>query len=365
MKILILGFVFLSSSAFALEAVITVLEAPFFREPDLDAKVVQYKRKGDIIKIHPSVANTDKFNHLAPEQKKLSTVRRKLKKTPEWNEDPMFKGDIDDSDSLQDNFIAVLDRQGKRAYVLKEHIYVYFNDSREFVQNPYPKDMTDYRLEEPLPKNYPRKNVTGFRGQFLFGITQPYTESYPYLSPAKTKGYASPVDFSLTLMKEAGEKKNDRFYFGGTGNIRHYRNTFTFQNGAASSEENFRFGVGPYISYDAFKGEKNRVNIFTSINTYLFNFTTINQTLQNGSKDSRRYQAFTLSPRIGLQYHRKQIFPDLDFVAGTGLEMEAPSTYYAKNGAKLEGIWKNPGNDRFQTRFVWNVSAFIGLQSAY
>ena len=110
-----------------------MLEAPFFREPDLDSKVVQYKRKGDIITIHPSVGNTDKFNHLSPEQKKLNIVRRKLKKTPEWNEDPMFKGDIDDVFSLQDDFIAVLDRQGKRAYVMKEHIYVYFNDTREFV----------------------------------------------------------------------------------------------------------------------------------------------------------------------------------------------------------------------------------------
>lgn len=365
MKALILISLFISSSALALDAVIIVLEAPFFREPDLDSKVVQYKRKGDIITIHPSVGNTDKFNHLSPEQKKLNIVRRKLKKTPEWNEDPMFKGDIDDVFSLQDDFIAVLDRQGKRAYVMKEHIYVYFNDTREFVQNPYPKDETDYRLEEPLPKNYQRKSVTGYRGQFLFGVTQPYIESYPYLSPAKTKGYSSPVDFSLTLLREAGDKKNDRFYFGATGNIRHYRNTFTFQSGAESTEENFRFGIGPYISYDAFKGEKNRVNIYTSINTYLLNFTTINQTISNGNKDSRRYQAFTLSPRIGLQYHRKSIFPEIDFVAGTGLEMEAPSTYYAQNGAKLEGIWKNPGNDRFQTRFVWNVGAFIGVQSAY
>lgn len=365
MKSLISLLLFTSTSAFALDAVVVVLEAPFFREPDLDSKVVQYKRKGDIITIHPSVANGEKFNHLAPEQKKLSTVRKKLKKTPEWNEDPMFKGDIDDTFSLQDDFIAVLDRQGKRAFIRKEHIYVYFNDTREFVQNPYPIDETDYRLEEPLPKNYPRKAVTGYRGQFLIGTTQPYTESYPYLSPAKTKGYSSPVDFSFTLLKEAGEKKNDRFYFGGTGNIRHYRNSFTFQNGAASSEENFRFGLGPVISYDAFKGVKNRVNIYTSINLYLLNFTTIDQTVANGDKDRRQYQAFTLSPRIGLQYHRKSILPEIDFVAGTGLEMETPSTYYVKSGAKIDGIWKNPGNDRFQTRFVWNVGAFIGLQSAY
>ena len=70
------------TEAFALEAVVTVLEAPYFVEPNKDAFIVQYARKGDIIKIHPSVGNTDKYNHLAPEQKKLSNVRKKLKKNP-------------------------------------------------------------------------------------------------------------------------------------------------------------------------------------------------------------------------------------------------------------------------------------------
>ncbi len=365
MKGIILLILAFSSSVFALDAMVIVLEAPYFREPNLDSKVVQYARKGDVIKIHPSVANSDKFNHLAPEQKKLSNIRKKLRKSPEWNEDPMFKGDEDDSFSVQDDFIAVLDRQGKRAYVRKEHIYVYFNDSREFTQSPYRVDETDYRLEEPLPKRYPLSNPTGYRGQFVVGVVQPYNESYPYLRPAKTKGYASPIDLSMSIMKEAGEKKVDRFYFGGTANLRRYKNNFNFIGGGSSTEENYRFGIGPYISYDAFKGVKNRVNVFSSVNVYLLNFTTINQTTSTGAADSRTYQAFSASPRIGMQYHRKSIFPELDFVLGTALEMETPSTFYAKGGAEVEGIWRNPGNDRFKTRFVWNVGAFMGLQSAY
>lgn len=365
MRIIFALLLLTTSNAFALEAMVIVLEAPYFREPNLDSKVVQYARKGDVINIHPSVANTEKYNHLAPEQKKLSNIRKKLRNSPQWNEDPMFKGDIDDTFSIEDDFIAVLDRQGKRAFVRKDHIYVYFNDTREYAQAPYRHDETDYRLEEPLPEKYPLASVSGYRGQFLVGFTQPYSESYPYLSPAKTKGYSSPIDLSLTLTREAGEKKTDRFYFGGTANIRHYKNTFTFFNNARSTEENYRFGIGPYISYDAFKGVKNRVNLFTSVNVYLFNFTTITQTDSTGQNDERVYQSFSVSPRIGVQYHRKDIFPDLDFVIGTGLEMETPSSFAAKDGAKLRGIWKNAGNDRYQTRFVWNIGGFIGVQSAY
>jgi hypothetical protein len=365
MKLLIISLLFMAARAFALEAVVTVLEAPYFREPSMDSVIVQYARRGDIINVHPSVANTDKYNHLAPEQKKLSNIRKKFKKSPEWNEDPMFKGDIDDTFSVQDDFIAVLDRQGKRAFISKDHVYVYFNDSREFVQNPHRYDETDYRLEEPLPKNYPLPTKTGYRGMFLFGVVQPYYESYPYRSPTKTKGYSSPMDFSVAVTKEAGEKKTDRFYFGATANLRHFRNTFTFISGTKSTEENFRFGIGPYISYDAFKGNENRVNVFSSVNVYLFNFTNISQTTAAGLADDRTYQAYTVAPRIGVQYHRKNIFPEVDFVAGTGLEMETPSTFKAKDGAKVDGIWKRNGSDSFNTRFVWNVGAFLGLQSAY
>lgn len=365
MKFISLLVLLLSSSAYALDAMVIVLEAPYFSEPDLDSKIVQYARKGDVVKVHPSVGNTTAYDHLAPDPQKLTQVRRKLKKTPEWNADPVFKGDIDDTFSTQDDWIAVLDRQGKRRYMRSKHLYVYFNDQREFVQAPYRPDETDYRLEEPLPERYPLRSVTGYRGSFLLGLTQPYNHSYPYLNAAKTKGYSNPLDFSFTLLKEAGEKKVDRFYFGGTANLRHFRNTFTLFNGASSTEENYRFGIGPYIGYDAYKGEKNRVHIFSSVNAYLFNFFTISQRAASGTTDTRTYQGYTVAPRVGFQYHRKDIFPDLDLVVGTALEMELPTTYYAKDGARVRGLWRHDGSDSFTTGFVWNIGAFVGLQSAY
>ncbi len=361
----ILILILMISEALAIEAVVVVLEAPYFQSPDEDSYIVQYKRKGDIITIHPSVDNTDKFNHLAPEAKKLARVRNKLRKTPEWNEDPMFKGDEDDTFTLQDDFIAVLDRRGKRAFIKKEHIYVYFNDTREFVQTPYRTDETDYRLEEPLPKNYPLPNQRGFRGIFLFGILQPYSESYPYLKSAKTKSYQSPLDFSVTMMRENSNRKNDRFYIGGSFNFRHFKNQYSFIGGNTSSEENYRFGLGPFASYDAFKGVKDRVNVFAGVNVYLLNSLSITQRNSAGDADNRNYKAYTVSPRIGIQYHRKEIFPEIDFVLGTSFEVEAPSTYKAQDGAHIDGIWRRNGSDSFQTGFIYNVGGFIGLQSAY
>jgi len=62
----VLFFILFSAEALALEAVVTVLETPMFKTKSYDAPVVQYLRKGDIIKVHPSIANRREFDEYAP-----------------------------------------------------------------------------------------------------------------------------------------------------------------------------------------------------------------------------------------------------------------------------------------------------------
>ncbi len=78
-----------------------------------------------------------------------------MKASPEYNEDKLFRGEEENTAFLEDEFIPTLDRQGNTVYVLSEHIFVYFNDAREYKQRVIAKDPTDYRLEEPLPKKIP------------------------------------------------------------------------------------------------------------------------------------------------------------------------------------------------------------------
>src|SRR6478672_9718970 len=101
-KIFFFLLVLISFNAFALEAVITVLEAPLFSDKDYDAPVVQYLRKGDVLKIHPSVGNDQNMNKYAPSPQKLRALKEKLKKTPEYNQDPLFRGEEENTAYLED-----------------------------------------------------------------------------------------------------------------------------------------------------------------------------------------------------------------------------------------------------------------------
>lgn len=358
MKKLLLVLVLISGNAFALDAVVTVLETPLLKYRSYEAPVVQYLRKGDVIKIHPSVANEEKFEQFAPSAEKLKAIRKKLK-----NDDPIFRGENENTAYIEDEFIPTLDRQGNLVYVISEHIYVYFGDSREFNQKQSKFDPTDYRLEEPLPKKYPLKTPVGYRGQFLAGITQPYYESYPYKDSIKRKGYTSPLDLNLTFLKLAPGNYQERLFIGGSMNFRRFDNTYTFPDRRYSEELGMRFGVGPTISYDAFKGEKNRVNMSGTILVNI-DYMTISQSLDE-RKDSRIYSGYSVAPRLSLQYHRKEILEELDFVLATSLEMGSATSYNAKNGGAEEAWWRNLGSDKFTTRTTFSVGGFIGLQSAY
>lgn len=363
MKKIILFFVLSISNALALDAVVTVLETPLLKSKSYGAPVVQYLRKGDVIKVHPSINNNSQYDHLSPSPEKFAKLKKALDESPEWNQDPLFKGKAT-SASIEDEFIPTLDRQGNTVYVIREHLYVYFTNPKEINQATLTKDPTDYRLEEPLPKKYPLYSLTGIRGQVTLGLTQPYYESYPYPSNVKTKGYTSPVDLNLTFLRRTPDDKYDRFYFGGTFNLRTFSNTYTLFSGISAKEQGMKLGVGPYISYDAYKGEINRINLYGSINVNLFNQLNIEQQ-KEGISEQRNYRTISLAPRIGVQYHRKQIIEDVDFVIGTSMEVEPATTFRTSSAANQETWWVSRGNDKFKARTTFTLGGYIGFQSAY
>lgn len=339
MKFILLLFIFVSN-AFALDAVITVLETPMLKYKSYDAPVVQYLRKGDVIKIDPALANSKEYDQMGTYTSKTEP----------------------DSD---DEFIMTLDRQGNKVWVIRRHLYIYTENEDEFNQTIANKDETDYRLEEPLPKKYPLESPTGYRGQFNLGIAQSYTESYDYDSSVKMKGYQSPINATVTLLRQAPTDKQDRFYIGGTLNFRYFKNSYSLMNSRFTTETGMRLGVGPTISYDAFKGQKNRVNLSGSIMVNLFNQLTINQEDQSSNTDERIYRTISVSPRLDIQYHRKKVVEDIDFIIGTALEMDSPATYRSQNAASQIGWWRRGGNDKFNTRATFTLAGYLGIQSAY
>ncbi len=367
MKMIFLFLLVLPSLAHALEAVVMVLEAPILEEKSRYSKVVQYLRKGDVIKIHPSVGNDAQYDYLAPDPKKQLEVRKKLSEKPEWKEDQVFPGDESLNGHIEDEFIPVLDRRGRRAYVIAEHIYVYFNDKREFREARFNnKDRTDYRLQEPLLRDYPLKREGGIRGQALLGMNQPYDQSYPYKQTVKAKSYNQPIDFNVSFLRNFAGDEQDRYFYGINIGFRYYKNNYEFtDNERKSFEKTIKAGVGPIVTWDVYKGEKNRFALYTRANLYLLNLLTISQSDINGNQDTRKYQGASVSPALGVQYHRKNFLEDLDFIIGSSIETEISAKYRAQTGATFQDWWRHGGNDRFQPGPSFIITGYLGVQQTY
>jgi hypothetical protein len=304
------------------------------------------------------------MNKYAPSPEKLAKVREQQRATPEYTEDKLFRGEEESTFYADDEFIPVVDRLGNRAFILSRHVYIYFNDTRELDQSIASTDPTDYRLEEPLPRNYPLKSLTGIRGQFLLGLTQPNYESYNYRQGVRTKGYSSPLDLTYTLLKQAPGDYREKLYIGGTAAFRQYQNSYSFLGGRLSEELGFRFGLGPTISYDAFKAPRDRLNLSGTIIVNVFDRIYIQQK-QGTRRENREYVGYSISPRVAMQYHRKQIYDSLDFVVGTFLELTPPTTYRAQGPGRDADWWQQIGEDRFSTNTAFTVGGYFGIQSAY
>lgn len=365
MKKYLCCFLLFVSDVFALEAVITVLEAPLFREKNLESQVVQYFRKGDIIKLHPSLNNNRDIDQYAPVPKKLEELRKRMKEDPSYDDDPLFKGEEQSTYYPEDQFIPIIDRTGRLAYVLSEHIYIYFNDKRELDTQISNIDRTDYRLEEPLPKKYPLKTLTGYRGQFILGMTQPSYESYPYRDDIKTKSYSSPIDLSMTFSKLAPGNYQERLFLGISLNFRYHDNSYSFYDGRTSEEESYKLGLGPNLNYDVFKDGKHRINLSTTIIVHLIDRFYIKQASATEAEERFYKSLISFSPRVGLQYHRINAIDELDLVLGTSMEIGSSTTYQAQNSASNNSWWGDLGEDKFTKRTSFNLSGYFGIQSSY
>jgi hypothetical protein len=369
MRITILALLLLFSikAAIALEAVVTVLETPMLSEKNLNSQAVQYLRKGDVVKIQGVMGRRSRYAHLAPPPEKLKALSEEIENDPS-RFDPMFSGKPRLAvDPEQDEFVPVMSRQGHISWVLAEHLYFYYEDTRELAQTTIQPDPTDYRLEEPLSPNYPLATPVGYRGQGILGVTQPYTENYPYRGSILAKGYMTPVDFNYTIMRNSQNDQQDRFFYGATLGLRFLENSYLLSNLRTSEETMLKIGLGPYLNYDAYKGVKNRLALYGSLNFNLFNQLTISQSDSNRLRESRTYRSITIAPRLGTQYHRKNILEDLDLdlVLGTYLEFETPAHYRASSPARIPAWWREQVGDSFTTRPVFAVIFYLGFQTAY
>lgn len=313
MKLALLILVIIKSS-FAFEAVITALEAPLFRVQDDNSKVIQYLRKGDIIKIHKS----DTF-------------------------DPFYKTFTTTSD---------------QAYILKEHVYVYYNDSKELEQNISSIDNTDYRIPEPLPKDYPLIRPLGYRGQMYFSFGGFNSENYPYSEKIRDSSKDSFLSIDFLWSKGFDEDLSRRKFIGILTSVSNSKSTFLFDS-ATSTEQVLKIATGPYYSYDTWKNEDYILNIHSSL---LFNFYDNVEIARdrNSQLDKAEYYSYSLQMKSGVSFIIKHFLDDFDFITGLGVNFALPSEYKIKSQSG-----SNNFQNSFNTGFNSQLAITIGIQSDY
>lgn len=342
------------------KGIVTVLEAPIFAIPDEDSKVVQYVRKGEEIYIHPAEFFRDRYEGIIfMDENKVQNYEATYAK--EFR-DPLFPEGATYYPEPGSRFYKTLSASGKEAYILKDHVYLLYQDARELSQKVIEEDPTDYRIEEPLPEGYPLVQDTGYRGYLSFGMGVPTQASYPYTERINDIGYDFLKEVQVVWGKHISFDFSRRMFFGGMITVGSSKVDYLLQNLKATERET-RFSVGPWISYDYWRSEDYALNISGSIQFAFLNLLDIEIKEKTGDfKETRSFRSTYFAPSIGISFQKKNIFSSLELIAGINSSMNLPHSYETADTTEDESKWK--GN-QFDRPFSAQVTYFLGLQSNY
>ena len=371
-----LSFVSAKSPVAHNRGMVIVLEAPLFRTPDAKSKVLKYVRKGDIIYIHPKYFRNgpvdknfdnleDYFEDENPVNLYYESSSEKSKK-PADEEETLFleNNEVDKTE----HYYLTLDDLGTRAYIPKRFVKLIYQDEREFLTqvNPFKKDPTDYRLPEPLSKNYPFMQKELYRYWFGFGGGTQAKKKYPYKSNTEKETFGSQLEFKSSVAWKVNEQIEERLFFGGIFHMQYFENNFEiffpiFDR--KSKERRLTFGAGPYISYDTIRFEPFQITLYQG---FLLNFNQHNvfQSLTSNDGEERAFKGFSFTSSSGILLTRKNLLGDhIDIFLGTSLQIDLPYNLKSKRGnSTFASLWREDGRDQITYSTQANLSLFAGIQ---
>ncbi|MAF78599.1 MAG: hypothetical protein CME60_10570 [Halobacteriovoraceae bacterium] len=340
---------FLSHSVFAGQGIITTLEAPIMSNPSMTSQVRQLIRKGEKLYIH------DKHFRNGPLEISYDNSA----------DTGFFPINMNDKG---EGFYQTKDRNGQTAYISTRYVKLITHDVREFTQNitPYNPDPNDYRLEEPLPKNYPLVEKNKYRAVFNFSMGPDLKTNYNYNSVLAEEDFSNHYGFELKYSRKAGWDKENRFYFGGMLRGWTSKSRFRLYNdNRSATEDKSQLGIGPFISYDPWR---NKDFTLTFSGGVLFNYDR-NLVTQNHpfGEEQRLFSAFTVTPVFSTFAQIQTNVPDLAIVAGIQTQIYLPHSLTTSKEPTLNTAWRSFGSseDQIDIPFSAQWSAVIGIQSYY
>lgn len=345
-----------------MKSVVISLEAPLFLKKSLESKIIQRVRRGDTLYIHNSEFGTSTVQADFSTQQFFSTPDElmKLYKSPE---------NYDDSRRViqymhPNIFYTTLTKNGTVAYIQGKHIKIIYKDQRELIDNtPYPeRDVTDYRLEEPLARNYPFYNTEHYRLLISVGMAPGSPTNYLYNQPLNSEKSTRRYTGALTYMKNIALDKTERIFFGGSLVWANDRKEFRLDDGTAE-ELKAVVSIGPYMSYDFFRQENYYLTAFGNIMlSYDRTFVKV-----NGSDgiEERLFKGIYPNIRVGFLYTYKPFFlPNVSLTLGTDLQLNTGYTLTADSSV-IPTNWNLSAKDKVAYPVGGFINFFIGLNIFY
>ena len=235
-----------------------------------------------------------------------------------------------------------------------------YEDKRELDQYVIDKDPTDYRIAEPLPKDYPLRQITGYKGQVNFSLGTPTDQPYPYSEKIKDTGFDFNKELTVVWAKQVSYDKTKRLFFGGEFNFMSGKSKYITKN-IDAYEEQIRLGIGPYLAYDLWRQEKNIINIHTSLILNFYDSKEIDQSFSSKDGDRVLYNSLYFSPKFGADYQRKNLIGPLDLLIGVKLLMHSPHSYKAAKAPSSSDEWVSS----YDVGFSVEQAYYLGIQTAY
>ena len=342
-KITLLRF-FFSLNLFAAEGVIIVLEAPVFKKPTQKSEVVDTLSMGEKVFIHDSDIPDSPYTQIdsLKEQARIQLFE---------------KGKVD--------FYKVVDQTGNPAFIKSEFVKVIYRDSREDTEpiDPFVADPTDYRLSEPLPKDYPVSDSEIVRALVSFNFGPNFKTNYPYNENFKSVEYKSRKGAQFIYMKNVSFDPFNRFYFGGRFQFMSEDGDFELTDGRLASESLGQFAVGPYLTYETYREGENLLTLNGSLMLTL-NRAVITQKDTDGFQQERIFTGINVTPDFGLQYHRKNIFPKTSIFIGTSVQFHLENQLSAGNSDNSRDLWnRDPSTDVITYSTGAHLSFMLGIMA--
>lgn len=325
--LLMLTALFLPTTLLAGKAMVIVLEAPLLDAPTLQGKVLQTVRKGDII----------------------------------YLENSQLRGNPDQLEG----FWETLDRNANTVYIPKEYVKIITMDEREYETSVYrwSHDPTDYRLEEPLPDHYPLYVGEQRRMIVTFNMGSHSKANYLYQRDFAGEEFISRKSFQLGYLQNIPLDTTDRFYFGFFLQGSSEQAQFSFDDDTRARESRGQLGGGPYMSYDIYRSLDYLFTVgggfLLNVNRHLVTFAT-----RDGDFEERLFNGLSVSSRIQGVFQFRDVFPKINLLIGSELELTTAQTLSPSQAPGLEGVW-NLENDEISIPFGAQYAFFLGIATTY